>query len=240
MPKACSRRMLRNRFRFQIFNWYIPRGTIARINLRQTITNYIHIRKQVICFITFICLGYSSLFIDSLCNCLYRIYSCHTAASHGLWQHPIVPVSTLKSGGFLCSTNKHRIPLTLFPWPTGELWRDELTPWPTCPPLFPPFFFERIAVAPCRFSGLKMSFWTGHFKSWPADSHIKWSTDFEREEFSVHSEKMWKGPKVKSSYCLMIYKRTALATYKSLIQLTSIEHTTQYQKHYTSLLYQTS
>ena len=52
---------------------YIYRGTIARINLRETITNYIYIRRQLICFIMFICLGYSSVFIDSL-STVYTAY----------------------------------------------------------------------------------------------------------------------------------------------------------------------
>ena len=141
--------------------------------------------------------------------------------------------------GFLCSTNKHRIPLALFPWPTGELWRDELTPWPTCPPLFPPFFFERIAVAPRRFSGLKMSFWTGHFKSRPADSLYSEAL-ISNEKSSVYTVKRCEKDQRSNRLIVWSYlKRTALATHKSLIQLTSIEHTTQYQKHYTSL-YQTS
>ena len=112
-------------FSFQIFNWY--RGTIARINLRQTITNYIHIRRQLICFIMFICLGYSSVFIDSL-STVYTAYI-HVILWH-LMDCDRPPCDSFNPEiwdvvFFAPETNKHRIPLALFPVTKGNY--DEMS-----------------------------------------------------------------------------------------------------------------
>lgn len=116
-------------FSFQIFNWYIYiyRGTIARINLRQTITNYIHIRRQLICFIMFICLGYSSVFIDSL-STVYTAYI-HVILWH-LMDCDSPPCDSFNPEiwdvvFFAPETNKHRIPLALFPVTKGNY--DEMS-----------------------------------------------------------------------------------------------------------------
>ena len=114
-------------FSFQIFNWYIYiyRGTIARINLRQTITNYIHIRRQLICFIMFICLGYSSVFIDSL-STVYTAYI-HVILWHLMdCDSPLVTVSTLKSEmwfSLLPRPTSTGFPWPFFPWPRGTTTR---------------------------------------------------------------------------------------------------------------------
>ena len=116
-------------FSFQIFNWYIYiyKGTIARINLRQTITNYIHIRRQLICFIMFICLGYSSVFIDSL-STVYTAYI-HVILWH-LMDCDSPPCDSFNPEiwdvvFFAPETNKHRIPLALFPVTKGNY--DEMS-----------------------------------------------------------------------------------------------------------------
>ena len=113
-------------FSFQIFNWYIQ-STIARINLRQTITNYIHIRRQLICFIMFICLGYSSVFIDSL-STVYTAYI-HVILWH-LMDCDSPPCDSFNPEiwdvvFFAPETNKHRIPLALFPVTKGNY--DEMS-----------------------------------------------------------------------------------------------------------------